>query len=197
MRIEIRKVLRSSGDLDWAEGLAWYPTARQWAVDTAAQFGKTPEIVVAMIAALSPRNRWAQNLRDVVTVLRAERVGDHHLAYGRCGTFNKNVDKAYALAATGDLSALNGRKVLSFMDNILNPDSLRVTVDVWAMRIALGDLDKLPPAITPELYNRAERAYTEVAEENDVRPCELQAITWVTARRLVSNRLAVGQLPLF
>jgi hypothetical protein len=148
------------------------------------------------MCALSPRNRWDRNLRDTITVLDAA-ANDRGTEGLKCGTFRKNVDKAYRIAKTGDQSNLKGRKVESFLSNILDQDSSKVTVDVWAWRIAQGDIKRNPESISEKEYGEADTAYQTVAAETGESPYVVQAVTWVTARRYSKMKVSIDQPGLF
>ena len=46
------------------EGKRWYKDAHQFCQDVAKEYNVTPLQVASVVSALSPRNRWEQNLKD-------------------------------------------------------------------------------------------------------------------------------------
>lgn len=163
-----------------AKGLSWYADARAWAVKVAEKYGYSTETIVRMIAVMSPRNRWEWNLHDVIGLLDA-------IAEGRnpelvpCHSFNRNKLLAIAIAK-GNTDYIGGQKVSAFIDNICNPDSVRITVDVWAYRVYLGDYKMQPKKIPAKLYALIESEYLKCAEIYNLKGYELQAIVWAVAR---------------
>jgi len=164
-------------------GLAWYPIARRWCKVKAREYGVRPVVVAALISALSPRNKWERNLYDAEQVLINYAEGFQHPFNIVSGTFRRNVEKAWNVV-TLDKPALvtTSPKTRAFVDNIINPVSKRVTVDVWAYRICQGDMTLGAVSFTDKQYTTYASAYREVAVEHKLKACEVQAITWVEAR---------------
>lgn len=161
-------------------GMRWYSEARAWARWVSHEFGITDLQVVSMVAVMSPRNRWEWNLQDVINLLNAMRSGrDPRLV--PCHSFNCNKYKAIAIMR-GEPYEIKSKKVGAFIDNIIDPCSTRITVDVWAYRVYLGDYRLPVVKIAPKLYDHIEAQYLQVAELFDLRGYELQAITWAVAR---------------
>lgn len=164
-----------------ARGLAWYESMNRWTHTVARLYNFTPEQTAGVIAILSPRNYLTRNLQDTIKVLTCIRRGWNPGTISLHST-NSNKYKAFQFAR-GELQTVPGIKVSSFYDNILHPHtSARVTVDVWAIRVYLGDYTCPVKPITPRLYRAIESEYIESARVLEISPVELQAITWVTAR---------------
>lgn len=169
---------------DVSEGRAWYAYARLVCEDIAQTWGHSLEKVVYALAALSPRMKWERNVAALVKVLGGR--------YG--GLMGASVEKALHILE-GDLDRLSGDKVTRFAANILG-DTQQVCVDTWALRIWLGDLGAPARSIKPDEYLAIQADYQEAARQVGLHPRDLQAITWVTARRLANGRAAWGQLSL-
>ena len=172
-------------------GANWYSTARQYAEKVAAIAECSLPCAVSVLSALSPRNRWERNVQDAYTVAAAFRAGGPYNI--KSGTFNSNVEKAFKVLFTGN-PQLPGEKVQAFADNILDPYSLRVTIDVWAVRVA-----NLAPDLNVARfdYPTYEAAYVKAAERVGILPKHLQATTWLEMRGRVAQRVPMGQLALF
>lgn len=155
-----------------AECLRWYEKAHNECKLLADVFDISLNKVVGIVAALSPRNRWASNLSNTWDILETPSMST------RVGTFNKNKEKALAIHALDNTrlddipEILKGRKVTNFYYNILNYDtSTCVTVDVWAFRsVELEQLNKH--------YSTVEQAYKNVAKELGWLPWQVQAVVW-------------------
>lgn len=153
-----------------AEGLAWYATAHAAAVDLAVRYGTTDRVAAGVIAALSPRLQWSVNLQAAARALAGEDPG----------TLRRSAEQASRIIAGEDpLSVLQGPKVRAFYRAIMgDPDA--VTLDVWAMRAALGAEPPAKPS--PALRARMERAYRRAAAAVGVPPRDFQAAVWAIAR---------------
>jgi hypothetical protein len=182
--------------MDRQAGMTWYQQAHNWCRTWATELMLPLENVAGVLAVLSPRNKWERNLSDTLTVLRAHKVGIHPNSI-KVATYGTNKLKAFQIAA-GHLDVLSGVKVTSFWDNILRPDSSKaVTVDVWAARIAMGDLSVNPGTLAGKRYNEIADGYLEASEVTGLMPHQIQAVTWMAARTRVFARTSIEQLPLF
>lgn len=173
----IRSAYERATDAQHAEGLRWYPEAYDIAATIAGRTGLPIEVVAAIISALSPRNKWHRNVLDAAMYAEAAVCGG---TMPKACTYGANQRKAWAIATSGDISALRGRKVESFIANIARRDYSRVTVDVWAIRAATNGAKD---AVTSDgEYRAVELAYQAVAAEVGIAPAHLQAIVWVVVR---------------
>lgn len=160
-----------------AAGRGWYRDARRIARRLGRQHGMTPSRVAAVIAALSPRQRWRVN------VTQAERL----LAGwdGPYSAFPRQLEKARAIInGARPADVLTGIKEHAFWRAIAGDDTA-VTVDRWAIQTATGETGARAYE-TLNKDNRARRAiaaaFTEAAELAGERPREFQAILWIAER---------------
>jgi hypothetical protein len=186
-----------STDLERSNGKNWYRQAHTAALDLSASYPLGVIKSAGVISALSPNNKWARNLRD------ADRLIDAFFEYGPlvasktvvC-TYGSNLQKAITILkldqpTTEDVDAiLNGQKVRAFYHCILG-DTQAVCVDGHAYSIWAGELITTPktPKISPRLYSQISKDYRAAAQivsttSQSVTPSELQAITWLTHKRL-------------
>src|SRR5262245_59142191 len=137
-----------------ADGRAWYGDAHNLVTDLARAYDLDMAVVAAATAALSPRQAWAFNVRNVaatlvedgldraVAVAILNRHGYRVESYDQLDAprgLSRSTDKARAIVQTGDPSLLTGQKVRSFADNIADPaQSDAVTIDAWAAGVAMG-----------------------------------------------------------
>jgi hypothetical protein len=151
---------------------------------------------VGVIAALSPNNKWSRNCIDAEAMIKAWHYGVDPTTVKVC-TFNPNKAKAAEILTLQDPSSvniaaiLNGRKVSAFFLSIMG-DPNAVCVDGHAYAIWIGE--RLPVNQTPKLgiglYNDISRAYVLVAKRSEqlcgekLTPTQIQAVTWVTYRRI-------------
>lgn len=138
----------------------------------AARVKRQRETVGAVVAHLSPRTTWRRTLEGARSLLVADQAP---------GCMGANVARArVAMASMAPLDTLNGPKTRRFALNMLG-DLDVVTIDVWAMRVALGGrtvrFDK-----QGNLYAALEHCYRLVAQRLDRPPAVIQATTWITVR---------------
>lgn len=175
-------------------GARWYADANDAAAELAVTYGFTVAQAAGVIAALSPRISWPQNLADARTVLaQCERERDDSdapyvptfaLAW-TCQAFTANVGTACRCAGADDpLDILNGPKQRAFYANIMG-DADQVTVDVWATRAATrGNLDS--PRNRAQ-YDDIAAAYRRAARAVGSTPRDFQAAVWLALRGAASS----------
>lgn len=162
------------------EGLTWYPTAKAECLKMSLETGKPLEVVVAVVAALSPLNKWETNLANAKSMLESDEPETVVVS-----TTNGNRDKAAAIIRTEDTSILSGVKVTAFFTNIMGGDV--VTVDFHAKNIANMTIRGVKSTNAPRghEYEVLATAYTAAAAMVGIKAHEMQAITWLTWRRLI------------
>jgi len=179
-------LLEQADAQSYEDGLNWYTDAHQWAQYKAMQYGVEVEVVAAIISALSPRNEWSRNLADTDRLLMCYDRGDLDSEFVRSATFRKNVVRAWIVRDRLDPTVvMTSPKTRAFVDNITWPKGNAVTVDTWAYRIAEGDLNLPAKGLSQRAYDVYAEEYRKTARFVNLRPCELQAITWVEARKRV------------
>jgi hypothetical protein len=176
-------VLRDSDETQHAEGLLWYPNAQKAAYDIATRHGIAVYLVVAVIAALSPNNKWSRNVTNAATLIDAFLRGDG-IDSVRVSTYNKMKTKAWDILAArpdyeGAKAMLKGQKITSFFMDIMG--EFNVTIDGHARNIAYGERVGLTDDRTNigvREYRALQAAYEEAARRVGLMPYQLQAITW-------------------
>lgn len=156
-------------------GMIWYEDAYLTAYLLSVKHDISLSKVVGIMAALSPNNKWERNKIDADMFLSVPSLET------KVCTFTNQRKKALAIYnGSGDVeeieTILNGIKTKNFFNNILfYGDSENVTVDMWAFR-SVGVEEKLKnvPLVT--------QAYTEVANELNIQPHQLQAVVWGVIR---------------
>jgi hypothetical protein len=174
----ILKVYAESTEDERADGLSWYPRARRYAEDLAGRYGIAARIVSGVIAALSPMTTWEQNIKDAEEVLR---IGGR----ARVTTYNANRRKAARILKGFEPGANLGRyKTLSFFECI-EGNPAQVCIDRHASAIAYGRAltERERKQIAGVTYERLQNAYRKAAQAVNLKPSELQAITWVSWRK--------------
>lgn len=193
----IAAMLQLASQADLAAGIEWYARAERLGHRLANEYGCTFEQAVGVIAALSPNNRWARNCADAEAMCQAWAVGADPETVTVC-TYGVNRAKAATILAMAEPSqaaiaaVLNGRKVTAFFLSITGRQDA-VCVDGHAYAIWLGQ--RVPTTKTPnigvKLYAEIARAYCLVAKRSAalcgeaLTPAQVQAVTWVTYRRML------------
>ena len=172
------------------QGLTWYADAREVAAEV-ARVGDLPTVRhgAGVLAALSPQTDWHSNIGLAFDAAVAGTADDLPHFADAC-------DKATAVLSASDQpeNVLGGRKVRSFYANIYRPDRPGpVTVDRHAVAIALrgaADSDRRSGNADARLLERigtyqcVAAAFRGAARSVGIHPHEMQAVTWVTWRRL-------------
>jgi len=175
----VNATLLRSTYADQQEGRVWYDKANEICLGIAMETGHDTDTVAAVIAALSPRVKWDRNIRDAYNYCLAAAQGGEmppSTAFGKCKA------KAWKIATQQAQwqDVLKGPKVTSFVAN-LTGDLQPVTVDSWVIRLATG---WAKDEVKEKEYRAIEAVYQDMAVRHGLKPAQLQAITWVTARRL-------------
>ena len=171
------------------QGLRWYADAREVADEVARTAALPNRHGAGVIAALSPQTSWHANIGMALEAAVKGTADDAPHCADAC-------DKATAILSGAEPSeVLGGRKVRSFYANISRPRrSGPVTIDRHAVAICLRGLegadtsrfDPVPPSTLERIgvYTYLASAFRGAADRTDLRPHEMQAVTWVTWRRL-------------
>lgn len=163
-------------------GMLWYRQTNEEADHIAEQSGKSVACVAGIIAAMSPGLRWETNVEAAERVIRGEKLD------GLGVRWYANVRKARKIVKGHNPDVvLRGNKVKAFAACITNPSNeVSVCIDghcysIWCgRRIPLAEV----PALTDRLYYRIAGDFTIVARNLCLLPMQMQAIVWLTHRRL-------------
>lgn len=183
-------VFRSASPEEVAEGREWYLKARALAEDL-HPFGV--ERAAAVIAILSPRRTWDQNVKLARRAYELFLVDGHVDALPTTGDQQRKVTRLLVDGENPD-DVVSGPKVRAFWHTIAHPDDPRaVVIDRHAVDVAVGKVTD--DAFRGKLlgrkggYDMVARCYTRAAQilnregmTPPITPAELQAVTWVTWR---------------
>jgi len=162
-------------DKDIDNGIAWYKQAHYICKDLAERYNTKLETVASIISALSPRNKWLQNIKDTKTVLDAIHAGLEPDQVKVC-TFHKNKNKAFLLGKEQTSITDKSLKTFSFVNNIARLDAAYITIDVWHLRACFGRTIKTTP--NRKAYDQIKRLTIAKAEQKGLKGYEYQAIVW-------------------
>lgn len=177
------------------QGITWYAEAQCHAGRIAKEHDLPLHIVVGVIAALSPNNKWARNISNAEDLIFAFMEGDT-IESVSVSTYNKMKEKAWKILEEMPndkevLALLSGQKIMSFHRCIMGYKDA-CCIDGHARNIAYGErvpLSDNRTNIRSAEYERLAKMYAEAAEfvsstGRVYHAYEVQAITWVTWRRI-------------
>lgn len=201
MQIAVKNIIairRKAKPEDVAHGIAWYAEAYEECRQIAEQFksyGITIHVAAGVVAALSPNNRWTTNVTNARDLIDAYVNGRDIDSVSVC-TYHAMKRKAWHLLGQirpshdSIKTILNGKKIVCFYENIMGDDTC--TIDGHARNIAYAERVNLTDGKTGigvKEYANLQDAYRIAASRCRVngrrlKAYELQAITWVTWRKM-------------
>lgn len=166
----------ATGDVVEA-GRLWYPSAEGVIADMSREFAIGRPTVAAIVAALSPQQRWRTNVLSARAVLEGR-------PWEAAGYATNRVKAERLAAGESPLAVLGGDKVTNFWAN-LNGSRWAVTIDRWAQAAALGFA--YPHQPKHKRYARIVKAYDAAAAIVGETPREFQSIIWQIIRPSVEH----------
>ena len=170
------------------DGLKWYKKANSEAKKISKKYDINIYQVCQVISALSPRNKWKQNILDANKVCEAYNLGLHPTDIKVC-TFHKNKFKAFNILANNVSITDKSLKTFNFVNNIayLNNDFL--TVDIWHLRACFNNLIKINSAAIGKLaYQQIKELTIKKAYKLGLNGFDFQAIIWLSAQNKFNNK---------
>ena len=195
MSIEnIISVYRMATPEEKRDGIVWYANAYADCKRIAVDCDVPIHIVVGVVAALSPNNKWDRNVTNARDLIEGYLNGDH-VENIKVSTYNAMKNKAWSILEVmpdndNVITILNGQKITSFYRNIMGHDTC--TVDGHAKNIFYG----VRHGLTDDKTNVGKREYREISQAyvdagkkvrvngRPLKAFEIQAITWVVWRRI-------------
>jgi hypothetical protein len=187
----ILKVYNQATDAEREQGIYWYATAHRDAFAIAERYSVPVWEVAGVIAAISPGLAWGLNLIQADELVRSFVENKPQPNVGVYGW--KNVNKAWQIlqgANPLDVLPLTGPKTRAFYSCILNPDgSEEITVDRHAKCLAYDRREdrEVISAVGLAEYRHLAWHYGIIAKRLGLLPHQLQAITWVTWKRIIAE----------
>ena len=167
---------------DIKNGLNWYKEANNKAVEISKKYDIDVYKVAQVISALSPRNKWSQNIKDADKVCEAFKIGLSPNDIKVC-TFHTNKFKAFNILNNNVTITDKSLKTFNFVNNIayLNNDFL--TVDIWHLRACFNDKINIKSAAIGRIaYEQIKRLTIKKANKLGIKGFELQAIIWLSTQ---------------
>lgn len=181
----INKYLTVASASEFSQGLNWYSEARCLCVQLSERYHVSLSQVAQVISVLSPQEKWEANKLEVVALF-------NEVFNGVKPTFKffatKQMLKECKAIILGEFSIpANRTKTYSFADNIADKESVEVTIDRHALRVAYDDRSAKLDKVSAKQYREAREAYRIVAGQHGLKAFEVQAITWVVYKRIVNR----------
>lgn len=166
-------------------GVVWYRDANKLCKDIASKTGLKFTTVAGVIAVLSPNQNWQVQQKYTLRFIQDIQKGTYYKSTGY-GYFTNRLKAVNMILSDTVKPYLRGAKVEAFYNNITG-NLNTVTLDIWAIRIALNDLT-LPKkdsglymrnnALRDEIY----KAYLLASSELNYKPAILQSLVWHIVR---------------
>ena len=147
-------------------------------------------IVIGVVSALSPNNKWERNIINAEDLCTAF-INGQDMDSIKVSTYHKMKEKAWSILQSmpsydETIDILNGKKIVSFFRNI-SGDETDITIDGHARNIYYNDKQGLTTPntnIKKNEYKDIQKAYARASKKLGIKAYELQAITWVAWRRI-------------
>ena len=172
------------------DGLSWYINAKKDCQEIADKFKIPLHISVSQVSALSPNNKWDRNIINAHDLIEAF-IDGNDMDSIKVSTYHKMKQKAWSILEAmpsydETVTILNGKKIVSFFKNIMGDES-EITIDGHARNIYYNDKQGLTTPntnIRKSEYADIQKAYQRASKKLGIKAYELQAITWVTWKRI-------------
>lgn len=151
----------------------WYHNAKTDVEDLAKQHDLPFPVLAAVVATLSPGNKWNMNLLAAEKLLQGE---------SGINAYPRQVKKAQEILQSGNTGLVSGPKVTVFFNSLVNPELVEkdMVLDGHAINIWRGEKTHLKGLASPNSKERAQMLhdYQMAANELGVPVQAVQAVTW-------------------
>lgn len=186
----INIVFKQATQEELQHGLTWYADAQAACQKMADTYELPLCIVVGVVAALSPTNRWERNLIDADNMLATFTSGGYVEETAPC-TYKAMRDKAWLILSNGvgqdvDTIAktLNGPKITDFFLCIMGADVCVIDGHAWCIASADRRTMQEVPSIGKKLRTELQAAYSKAGKKHKMTAFQMQATTWVAWKRI-------------
>jgi len=185
----ILAVYDEASGLEYFDGTGWYVEARGEAMFIADRCELPLRVVVGVIAALSPTNKWGRNLRDARAMCETFVAGGYVEDVTVC-TYGKMRDKAWSILEDmpeddqAVANILKGPKITDFFWCIMGHDVCVIDGHAWCIANADRRTMQEVPNIGKKHRQELQDAYRVAAHAHGLKAYEMQAITWLAWKRI-------------
>ena len=186
-----------------AKGRIWYINAYEFALELSGRYNVALEQAVGVIAALSPSVYWEANKRQAEALCRAHCDGEDLMnivvtTYGRQAQKARDILSILSVGFdSDDIRAMLGKrafKTQAFFDNIFDPwyggheegPHPSVTIDQHIVEAA--GFTEFWTCSAAWCYLLIKDIIREMALEQNMLPCQMQAIIWIVYKDLTDSR---------
>ena len=177
------KFFNLASNEDLKNGKNWYIKAYKICQDIAQKYNTNTFIAASVISALSPRNKWDQNIKDAYTVFDAVKndIAPENI---KVCTFHSNKFKAFQLAKNEIQITDSSLKTYNFVNNIALLSKNHVTIDIWHLRACFDKIIQIDKAKIGRIaYVQIKDTTLQVSEKLGLSGFELQAIIWLSVQK--------------
>ncbi len=164
------------------DGLKWYKIAHNIVINISKRSKIEPFKVASVMSALSPRNKWKQNILDTEKVCKAWIEGVKPEDIKVC-TFHTNKFKAFAILNDKVRITDKSLKTFNFVNNIAFLDQNSVTIDIWHLRASFDKIIKIESvSIGRVAYSQIKKLTLKKADKIGIKAYQYQAIIWLSTQ---------------
>jgi len=161
----------------------WYFYAKDNVNELAQKYGLPHEVMAAVVAVLSPGNKWVANLSAANKLVAGYQDAIKTGADLKIKTnaYPDNIKKAIKILQTGNTDLVTGPKVTIFFNSLIDPPKMsgNLVLDGHAINIWRGDKRPLKGIrITKAERQKMLEDYMVAAEQLGVPVQSVQAVTW-------------------
>lgn len=168
---------------DIKNGKTWYNEGRAICKEISIKYGVSTLCAAGVISALSPRNKWSQNVKDAFKVFEAVKNGLSPEEIKVC-TFHTNKFKAFEIAKGLQEITNKSLKTYNFVNNLASDCNEFLTVDIWHLRGCFNNTIKIDNANIGRLaYEQIKTLTIKKASKLGLKGYQLQAIIWLTVQK--------------
>tara|TARA_R110000744_G_scaffold3633_1_gene13645 strand:- start:29 stop:640 length:612 start_codon:yes stop_codon:yes gene_type:complete len=169
------------------QGLNWYKEANSEARFIAKIYNLDVYKVSQVISALSPRNKWKQNIKDANKLCEAYVLKLHPEDIKVC-TFHTNKFKAFNILANNVEITNKSLKTFNFVNNIAYLSNEHITIDIWHLRACFfNDIKINSSSIGKLAYEQIKVLTIDKANKLGFQGYQLQAIIWLSSQKIFIN----------
>lgn len=169
----IMKVLRAATPAEIDYWGRWYHNAKADVQELATKYNVPFGVMAAVVAVLSPGNKWHLNLMAAERVLQKA---------PKINAYTNNIIKARKILETGETKWVTGPKVSVFLRSLIDPDIVKddLVLDGHAINIWRGRKIPLNSMAMPNKKERQQMLddYKRAAKDFGTSVQAVQAITW-------------------
>jgi hypothetical protein len=169
-------------------GLIWYKEAHNIIINLSKSYKIEAFKVASVMSALSPRNKWKQNILDTEKVCKAwnENLKPEDI---KVCTFHSNKFKAFAILNDKVSITDKSLKTFNFVNNIAFLDPNSVTIDIWHLRASFNKIIKINSASIGRMaYSQIKKLTLKKALKIGIKAYQYQAIIWLSTQNNLINK---------